>query len=154
MTIRHGQNCVRNLGRDMVRKSKAPQSSWAARAIDTFLQHKLKSFLGFVMAVGPATIIGAYAYVEPITPALHYWVVSKLDPFIKVQSADHLAIQFWKLRDERQALKDAKDDFAKTASPSAQKMIDYYTKLIAQHEDAIDRITARPHGTGTTQQVE
>ena len=128
--------------------------SWFARVIDTYVRHKWKSIFALAISIGPATYVGAYAYVEPITPALKWWVLSKLDPFIKVQSADHLAIQFWKLRDERQALKDAKDDFAKTASPSAQKMIDYYTKLIAQHEDAIDRITARPHGTGTTQQVE
>ena len=85
----------------------------------------------------------AYEHVEPAFVAQHYWVRDQYAPYIKVQNDHDTYINFLKLRDDRQALKDAKEDFAKTSSPSAQKAVDFYEGQIKKRLETLDKTTGK-----------
>ncbi len=53
---------------------------------------------------------------------------------------DHTYIIYLKLRDARQALKDAKADLVKTPdSGTAQRAVEYYVDIIAKYQKQLDK---------------
>jgi hypothetical protein len=106
-----------------------------ARVLDNIIRHKLKWIIGAVLTLGPAGIVAAYAFVEPGLPAFHYWVRDFTSPFLKVQADHETYINYLKLRDARQALKDAKEDLAKNPnSSSAQQAVAHYDAAVQEYE--------------------
>ena len=96
--------------------------------------------MALAATLGPAGILAAYAYVEPGLPAFHYWVRDFTAPFLKVQADHETYLNYLKLRDARQALKDAKDDLAKNPnSTSAQQATKYYQSNVNRYQDSLDR---------------
>lgn len=92
------------------------------------------------ITLGPAGIVAAYAYVDPWMPAVHYWVRDFTAPFIKVQADHETYLNYLKLRDARQALKDAKDDLVKNPnSTSAQRATEYYQSNVNKYQDSLDK---------------
>lgn len=104
-----------------------------ARVIDNIIRHKLKWIFATVIGLGSSGMVAAYQMIEPGIPAFHYWV---RDLVIE----DHTYIIYLKLRDARQALKDAKDELIKNPnSGTAQRSFDYYTDIIAKYQKQLDR---------------
>jgi hypothetical protein len=127
------------MARRRQRRPVEPPSRLAG-VIDNIIRHKLKYIVGAAITLGPAGIVAAYAYVDPWMPAVHYWVRDFTAPFIKVQADHETYLNYLKLRDARQALKDAKDDLAKNPnSTSAQQATKYYQSNVNRYQDSLDR---------------
>lgn len=113
-------------------KAELPPSR-LARIIDNIIRHKLKWIVGAALGLGSSGMVAAYEMIEPITPALHFWVRDQI-------TEDHNYITYLKLRDARQALKDAKDNLAKNPSDgTAQRAADYYEAVIKKYQKQLDK---------------
>lgn len=103
-----------------------------ARVIDNIIRHKLKWIFGAVLTIGPAGLITAYAIIEPGMPAFHYWVRDQI-------TDDHNYIVYLKLKEAKQAMKDAKGNLAKNPDDgTAQRAADYYEAIIKKYQHQLD----------------
>ena len=133
----------------MARRPRTPRRvveppSRTARIIDNIIKHKLKYVVGAALTLGPAGIVAAYAFVEPALPAFHYWVRDFTQPFLKVQSDHDTYLNYLKLRDARQALKDAKEDSVKNPnSISAQKAVEFYETAVKKYEGTLEKAVTK-----------
>ena len=117
----------------MGKRPKVPPPSWLARIIDNFIRHKLKWIIGAVLGLGTSGMVAAYEMIEPGFPAFHYWVRDQINE-------DHAYIVYLKLRDARQALKDAKVELTKNPdSGMAQRAADYYEAIIKKYQKQLDK---------------
>ena len=70
---------------------------------------------------------------EPVWPCSHACVRGYIHD-------DHTYIVYLKLRDDRQALKDARDELVKNpSSNTAQRAVEYYEKSIKKYEGQLDK---------------
>ena len=116
-----------------IRSEREEPPSRLARIIDNIIRHKLKWIFGAVLGLGSSGMVAAYEMIEPGIPALHFWVRDLV-------GEDHTYIIYLKLKDARQALKDAKDELAKNQnSGTAQRAADYYTDIIGKYQKQLDR---------------
>lgn len=120
----------------MVKRPRHPvheKPSRLARVIDNIIRHKLKWIIGAVVGLGSSGTFAAYEMIEPGLPAFHYWVRDQINE-------DHTYIVYLKLKDARQALKDAKADLAKNPdSGTAQRAADYYNDIIPKYQKQLDK---------------
>ena len=117
----------------MPRHRPPPPPSRLARIIDNIIRHKLKWILATVLGLGSSGMVAAYEMIEPGIPALHYWVRTQI-------TEDHNYIIYLKLRDARQALKDAREELAKNPnSGTAQRAADYYNDIIVKYQKQLDK---------------
>ena len=114
-------------------RHRPPPPSRLARIIDNIIRHKLKWIVGAVLGLGSSGMVAAYEMIEPGIPAFHYWVRDQI-------TDDHNYIIYLKLKDARQALKDAKDDLMKSpGSGTAQRAADYYEAIIKKYQKQLDK---------------
>ncbi len=108
------------------------RTSRLARIIDNLIRHKLKWIFGAVLTIGPAGIVAAYAMIEPAMPALHWWVRDQI-------TEDHNYITYLKLKEAKQAMKEAKANLVKNPDDgTAQRAADYYEAIIKKYQHQLD----------------
>ena len=108
------------------------------------------AFLGF-LAVVPGGIGGALylsAQAEPLYPAQRYWVrdftTDTTKPLVILVQDHDKALDYLILKDQRSALKDAKDDLHRDPqSTSAQHTIDNLQKSIDVRQKRLDDATKK-----------
>ena len=114
-------------------RHRPPPPSRLARIIDNFLRHRLKWIIGVVAALGTSGTIAAYQVIEP-------WFYTSHALLRETVTEDHNYIIYLKLRDARQALKDAKADLAKNPdSSTAQRAVEYYVAIIDKYQKQLDK---------------
>ena len=114
-------------------RHRPPPPSRLARIIDNLIRHKLKWIIGAVVGLGTSGTVAAYQMIEP-------WFYTSHGLLRETVTEDHNYIIYLKLRDARQALKDAKDDLAKNpGSSTAQRAADYYVDIIAKYQKQLDK---------------
>ena len=130
----------------MARRPTPPAPlTWKARMIASIKRNPIKwgtAVLGF-LAVIPGGIAGANylgGVSEPWWLLTHGGYREYQAPFIKVQTDHDTYLNYLKLRDARQALKDAKDDLQKNPnSSSAQRTTEYYEGVVKKYQDQLDK---------------
>ena len=82
--------------------------------------------------------------VDPVVPAFHYWVRYQTSPLMKLTEEHSVAIDYLILKDQRQAIKDAKADQARDPhNTSAAKVIDNLQKSIDVRQRRLDDATKK-----------
>lgn len=86
-----------------------------------------------MISLGTSGTVAAYQIIEP-------WFYTSHGLLRETVSGDHTYIIYLKLKDARQALKDAKEELVKNPnSDTAQRAVDYYVDVIAKYQKQLDK---------------
>lgn len=127
------------------RAAPPPRSMWARMrqsAHDNPVKW-LASVFGLIAAAA-----AAWPIMENWEPIVRWRMMGYVSdysaPIVKLQADHDTYLSYLKLRDARQALKDAKDEATKyPGSTSAERAVEYYTDVIKKYQDQLDKAHAR-----------
>ena len=133
-------------------KKPKPQSLFH-RTVELFKRNPFTSVAAIVtIFVGIPGAVAGYNYgaalLEPAYPALHYWVKDwtddRLKPLTTLAQSHSVDLDYLILKDQRAALKDAKEELAKNpASTTAPQVIEHLQRSIETRQKRLDEATRK-----------